>query len=357
MANESGKQSFVSALSAEQRRQVVDTRQVYAAWLAADQDRRRRFVGSMRWVERNGSDYLLRKIGKAETSLGPRGQDTEAAYEAFMRGRQDNQQCLESLAARLNEHAPVNVAMNLGRMPSIAARILRACGERELLGAQLFVVGTNAIYAYEAAAGVHVDRGLVATGDVDLLYDARRHLTFAVSGMSTNGLIGILQSVDESFASSPRQRYRAANRDGYLVDLIRPESKAPILDNSRGAVTDHPDDLESASIFGLSWLINAPKFEAIAIDERGYPARLAVVDPRAFALHKAWLSQRPDRDPVKAPRDSEQAKAAAIIATRYLKLPFDSHELDAIPKELRQAAPQLIEEIVVPGKPSIRPDW
>ncbi len=311
----------------------------------------------MRWVQRNGSNYLLRKIAKAETSLGPRGRATETAYDAFMRGREDNRRRLEGLTARLNELAPVNVAMNLGRVPLIAARILRACDERELLGEQLFVVGTNAIYAYEAAAGVYVDSGLVATGDVDLLYDARRHLTFAVSGMSTNGLIGILQSVDESFASTPRQRFRASNRDGYLVDLIRPEAKDPLRDDSRGAVTEFSDDLEGASILGLSWLVNSPKLKAVAIDERGYPVRLAVVDPRAFALHKAWVSRRPDRDPVKAPRDGEQAKAVAIIAARYLKLPFDSNELDAIPKELRQVAPQLIDEISVPATPSIRPGW
>ncbi|WP_246662887.1 nucleotidyltransferase domain-containing protein [Pseudolabrys sp. FHR47] len=344
-------------LSAEQRRQSIDTQQVYEAWRAADHDRRRRFAGGMRWAARNGTDYLLRKIGKSETSLGPRDQKTEAAYDAFISGRDDNTRRLESLSARLNELAPVNVALGLGRVPLIVARILRACDARELLGEQILVVGTNAIYAYEAAAGVHIDSGLVATGDVDLLYDARRRLSIAVSDMSPDGLIGILKAVDESFTPTTKRSFRATNRNGYLVDLIAPEAKDPVRNASRGSLTDLPDDLEGAAIFGLAWLINSPKLDAVAIDERGYPVRLAVIDPRAFALHKAWLSDRDGRDPLKAPRDREQARAIATIATRYLKLSFDSHELDAIPKELRAFAAPLAAEVKDAEKISTKPDW
>jgi Nucleotidyltransferase len=81
--------------------------------------------------------------------------------------------------------------------------------------------------------------------------------------------------------------------------------------------------------------------EAVAIDEHGEPVRLVVIDPRTFALHKVWLSVRPDREPLKVKRDLEQAKAAATIATQYLRLPFDSPELQALPKALRDLSPQL----------------
>ena len=68
-------------LSGEQRRQLIDTQQAYDAWRAAKADSNRRFAGSMRWGERNGKEYLLRKIGKTERSLGFRSKETEAAYE------------------------------------------------------------------------------------------------------------------------------------------------------------------------------------------------------------------------------------------------------------------------------------
>lgn len=347
----------LNALSGEQRRQLIDTQQVYETWRAANDESNRRFTGSMRWGKRSGTEYLLRKIGKTETSLGPRSKETEATYDAFFRGRADNQSRLQSLSAKIDQFALVNVAMGLARVPSIAARILRACDERGLLGEQLVVVGTNAIYAYEVLAGVHVDSGLIATGDIDLLYDARRHISFSVSGISTAGFIGLLQELDESFAATSPRSFRATNKNGYLVDLIRPEAKDVFRDSLPTALTDLPDDLEGAAIFGLGWLVNSPKLEAVAIDEKGYPVRLVVIDPRAFALHKAWVSNRQDREPIKAVRDLEQAKAAAIIATRYLKKSFDSPDLTALPNELREIAPKLIGNIDTPIKPMTKPNW
>jgi hypothetical protein len=227
-------------------------------------------------------------------------------------------------------------------MPSIAARILRACDEQGLLGEQLIVVGTNAMFAYEAEAGVQIESGLVATGDIDLLYDARRHMSLAVTGLATEGLIGLLKRVDGSFAPARPRAFRAANRDGYLVDLIRPEAKDVFRDNLRTGLSNLPEDLEGAAIFGLGWLINSPRLEAVAVDERGYPVRLVAIDPRAFALHKAWVSRREDREPVKAVRDLEQAKAAASIATGYLQKQFNSPELSALPNALREIAPELV---------------
>lgn len=344
-------------LSGEQRRQLIDTQQVYEAWRAANEESNHRFAGSMRWGKRNGTDYLLRKLGKSETSLGPRNKETEDAYNAFMRGRRDNKGRLTGLSEKLDTLAPINVAMGLARMPTIAARIIRECDERGLLGGQLVIVGTNAIYAYEAVAGVHVDSGLVATSDIDLLYDARRRISLAVNGLSQRGLIGLLQNVDESFVPTNARSFRASNRNGYLVDLIIPEAKDVFRNRLPAALTELPDDLEGAAIFGLGWLINSPKLEAVAVDERGYPVRLVVIDPRAFALHKAWVSCREDREPIKAVRDMEQAKVAAAIATQYLNKSFEAPELSALPNALREIAPKLMEDVTPPTNQTTRPNW
>jgi hypothetical protein len=346
---------IMNELNGEQRRQLIDTQQAYGAWREAHLDHNRRFLGSMRWAAREGADYLLRKIGRSEKSLGPRDPKTEAAYRAFVEGRKENKSRLEGLSQRLNNIAPVNRAMGLARIPAIAARILRQCDERGLLGKQLFVVGTNALYAYEVLSGVHVQSDLLASGDIDLLLDARRHLSLALAGVRADGLIGLLRKVDRSFSASPRS-FRAANRDGYMVDLIRPEARDVFRDHKAAALTDLPDDLEGAAIFGLSWLINSPKLDAVAIDERGYPVRVVVIDPRAFALHKAWLSARPDRDPLKAPRDLAQAKAAALIATRYLRRSFDDPDLAALPASLRERA-ALLATAGSGESTSGTPDW
>lgn len=347
----------IKQLTGEQRRQLIDCQQAYEAWRHAHLDGKRRFRGSMRWAERNGTKYLLRKIGAAEKSLGPRDQSTEAAYVAFINGRSENQARLQSLSSRIDALAPVNIAMGLGRVPVIAARILRECDERGLLGAQLTVVGTNALYAYEIAAGVHVGSDLIASADIDLMYDARRNLRLAVSGMEVRGLIGVLQEADQSFAPLRPRSFRAANRDGYLVDLIRPEAKDVFRDRLPSALTDLPEDLEAVAIYGLGWLVNSPKLEAIAIDDKGYPVRIIVIDPRAYALHKAWISKREDREPLKATRDLEQAKTAAAIAVHYLRLSFDAPELTALPAVLLEGRSNLLGKLDSTAASSTTPKW
>jgi hypothetical protein len=346
---------MLNKLNGTQRRQLIDTQQVFEVWRAARLERERRFNGSMRWVTRSGHDYLLRKIGKREKSLGPRSPELEATYAAFVAGRKDNSERLTQLARRLDEYAPINVAMGLGRTPVIAARILRECDNAGLLGEQIFVVGTNALFAYEALAGVFVASEIVASGDIDLLYDARQRLSVAVNNVQERGLIGLLRNVDKSFSPFRPRGYRAANRDGYLVDLIRPEPRDVFRDKARTAITNLPDDLEGAPVFGLTWLINAPKVEAVPIDEAGYPVRIMAIDPRAFALHKAWLSKRVDRDPLKSSRDLEQARAAAKIASRYLRLPFDSQALSALPAALRKLVPNVVPDDESPA--SLEPRW
>jgi hypothetical protein len=249
--------------------------------------------------------------------------------------------------------------MGLGRVPSIAARILRHCDEQGLLGEQIFVVGTNALYAYEAAAGVQLQSGMIATGDIDLLYDARRHMSLGLASeaVRVRGLIGLLRQVDKSFESVQPRAFRASNDGGYLVDFIRPEARDIFRDRRPVALTNLPDDLEGAAIFGLDWLINSPKLEAVPIDERGYPLRMVVIDPRAFALHKSWVAERMDREPVKAERDREQAKVAATIATQYLRRQFDSPELSALPQSLRDRAPELMKPEQSGGAEIGSPDW
>ncbi|WFP74815.1 nucleotidyltransferase domain-containing protein [Mesorhizobium sp. WSM4906] len=348
-------------LTSEQRRQLIDTQQVYESWLSADEEHQRRFTGSMRWVERNGAEYLLRKVGQTEKSLGPRSEEAEKSFSAFSEGRERNRDLLAGLSDRLNGLAKVNVAMGLGRVPVIAARILRRCAETNLLGKQLLVVGTNALFAYEALAGVQIASGLTATGDIDLLLDSRRRISFVTGAKITqSGLIGVLRKVDRSFKPLQPRAFRATNRDGYLVDLIRPQARNVLKDNAPTSITPLADDLDGAPMDGLQWLINAPKTEAIAIDERGYPVRIPTVDPRIFALHKAWLARRPDRSAVKATRDREQAEAAAAIAHTYLKLPLDGDYLKAFPAPLREAAIRTLLPVKSPGlseDSAIEPDW
>lgn len=242
------------------------------------------------------------------------------------------------MSRRLDEMAPVNRALNLGRIPKLTARILRRLDEKRLLGQHLIVIGTNALFCYESAAGVFLEAGLLATADADLLWDARQRVALLLPEVRRSGIIEILTRVDRSFELTGPKSFRAVNATGFCVDLIRPEDKNFFDPRARPSLGERTDDLEAAPIHGLKWLVNAPKYEVVAIGADGYPLRIVTPDPRAFALHKLWLSERPDRDPVKRRRDQQQGIAVARLCRQYFNLEFDSAALGALPESLRRLA-------------------
>ena len=135
-------------------------------------------------------------------------------------------------------------------------------------------------------------------------------------------------------------KIRAANKDGFLVDLIMPLAADPMRPATRNTVGVETDDLAAVEIEGLQWLVNSPKVEAVVIDERGYPLSCVSPDPRCFALHKRWLSERADRDPLKRVRDREQAVSVAqLVAAEMPHLRFDDPALGAMPRILRDHMP------------------
>ena len=120
-----------------------------------------------------------------------------------------------------------------------------------------------------------------------------------------------------------------------------------------GAESPFEGDLVGAPIIGLQWLVNAPSFEAIVVDERGFPAPMMCPDPRYWAAHKLWLSQREDRDPVKKGRDLAQAVAViALIKERLPQMPIDATFLATLPKAL-------VDHMTGPAekKPNNGPNW
>lgn len=334
----------------DQRREYVNTQQRYAVWRDA-KSRLNDLRGSMVWQTVNGADYLARssydKQGtRKQSSLGPRSTKTEAMKRDFESARVEAKERYKQIDTTMDRQAAVNRALGLGRVPLLGARIIRAIDGIGALGTGLRIVGTNALYAYEAAAGVMVDPGLTTTGDIDLLFDSRGGLRFIVSeDVSERSLLAALRNVDKSFERS-RQAFRAQNADGYLVDLIKPMRAHPSKPDSTQIGRDAAD-LVASEIEGLVWLENAPTFEAMAIDERGYPLNIAAVDPRVWAIHKHWISKRLDREPVKKRRDAEQAKVAgAIVAGHFPHLPFDTDALRMLPiGVVADAAPLFLTEV------------
>jgi len=300
----------------------------------------------MVWSESKNRQYLMRstydKMGRRrQISLGPRTLETEGKKAEFEQARADVQERVASLRQVMKRQAAVNRAVGLGRVPVIGAKIIRALDASGLLGNGIRVLGTTAIYAYEAMAGVHIESGLATTEDVDLLLDARAKVGFvATEDVEEASLLRILLRVDRSFRRTD-QTFRAVNKEGYLVDLIKPLRDPPWTKEAT-QLGDDPDDLTAVEIAGLTWHESAPAFTATAIDERGEPLRIVTSDPRVFAVHKFWLSKRADRQPIKRRRDLEQAKVVArLVAMHMPHLPFHWEQLRMLPKTLVNEAKPL----------------
>lgn len=318
-------------LSDQQSLQQIDSAQLYEAWIANGRHVLAHQYG-MRWMRSAGRDYLLR-LSDAKgngRSLGVRSPETERIFAEFQEGKARADGRSKQLRERMAQQARMNKALRLGRAPSIVGRILRSI---DLVARGEFrVIGTHALFAYEAMAGVHLVSDLLASGDVDLLADGRKKVSILADRLAPDGLIGVLRKADKTFDRLEPGSYRAVNADGFMVDFLIPPRDLRRADS----VTAGAGDLVAIEVPGLQWLLNAQKVRVVSVAADGLPFAMDVPDPRIFCLHKAWLSGLSDRDPVKKGRDLSQARVlSGLIQTMLPQYPFDEDYLAGVPQPLK----------------------
>ena len=317
-------------LSNEQRRQLIDVQQAFLVWRPSSWELRD--LGSLIWQTSRGKRYLCEQHYKVRKSLGRETAALKKRKQEHDAKRSALTSRVRGLRKRLDQMAPVNRALALGRIPSIAAGILRELDRENLLGTHIIVAGTNALYAYEAATGTVLSSEHVATTDADLLWDSSQSLLLAATGVKREGLLGILKRVDRSFSAD--YGLNPTNRDGYVVDLLCPASD-DFQTMRVGA------DIEATQMPGIEWLLAAPQLEATIVAEDGYPLRIVVPEPRTFALHKLWVSVRSDRQATKRSRDKAHARVVAELVRTYLRQPFTVKDMPWLPKDLRPLLKEL----------------
>ncbi|MCF8081265.1 MAG: nucleotidyltransferase domain-containing protein, partial [Desulfobacterales bacterium] len=155
----------------EQRRVAIDTAQLHEAYVDTF-FKSRSYRGGMHWKKAKGKEYLFRSLDRYGygKSLGPRSKETETAYKEFHEKKQEVFSRLKGLKEKLREQARFCRAARIARVPRVVSAVLRLLEQYRLLGASLQIVGTHALYAYEARAGIFFERGLLATQDMDLLW-------------------------------------------------------------------------------------------------------------------------------------------------------------------------------------------
>lgn len=331
-------------LSPSAIKHIVDGRQLFDAW---DQSIRRHdsLQGTMRFSRVNGADYLYRERSKrgrvVRRSLGVRSELTEKMMHDFRAAQVEAELSLNQIRNSLSDHAPFIVAHRMNRVPRTSAKVLMAMHKAGISG-KATILGTNSLYAYEAALGGKFADGMLATGDIDIMLDTRRKLNIVIEGASnTSSLESIIVHADKSFKRHPTRAYALVDRKGFAVEFIKPTDVPPWRQRKH-----HPlaSDIIPADIDQLAWLQEVPKFETIVFDEAGFPVPMRTVEPFAFAIYKAWMSRQQSRDPIKRRRDQEQAVAVCglILASGYRKdLNADESHM---PGEAIEAAQDLLDE-------------
>jgi hypothetical protein len=300
----------------------------------------RPFKGGMHWKKIAGREYLYKyrdRFGHGH-SLGPRSPDTEGMWADFTTqrreaaARQGTQRQLLAEAARFCRAALIH------RVPDPVARILRYLTEGDLSGAPVMVIGTQALAAYEFAAGVFIEAPKTST----LWSGAGSRLTLAAPAMIPPAeLLARLRRADRSFQVLPGPAFVAVNKTGFRVSFLSPPTiRAP----HRIRVQDAPSPAVPAAVGDLAALVHSPKFSQVVIGRRGNPVTMVAPDPRALALHKLWLSQQEGREPTARTRDRSQASALVELILRYLpQYYFFSAELHLFPAEGARLAENLVE--------------
>lgn len=301
-------------------RQYIDAVAVFDALAEAAQEAAQ-VRGGMYWhagpASSPESKYLVRTSpAGAETSLGPRTPETQAIYDKFMQRKQASAERLAGLKAALDQQQRLNRALRVGRVDPLVVALLNRLASTHL-SEHFRVVGTHALYAYEAAAGVRLEADALATRDIDLLWDTRKRITFSTRlARVDSSMLGGLRKVDPTFRIRQGQKYTAVNKDGFEVDIIRREQTEG--DPHPIKLSEADEDFWGAQARRASVLLDSPGFSAVIVATNGTMARMHTVHPATFVAFKRWMAGQPDRDPLKRRRDVLQADAVQVLLDEYL---------------------------------------
>lgn len=304
-------------IGTDARRQFIDAQSVFSAWEAAARSAAD-VRGGMYWKRQGKTDYLIRTSpDNSQKSLGPRSAEAETIHQRFIERKAQAEARADQLAAELIRHQRMNRALFVGRAPQILVDILNTLS-RAGLAAHFTVIGTHALYAYEAAAGVRFGAAdALATQDVDLLWDTRKRVSFATQmKLLGSSLVGLLKKVDATFEIREDQRCTAVNSKGFEVDIIRREASEG--DPHPLRLSDDEDDFWAAQARRAGALLSGPKFSSMIVSPSGYMARMETISPLTFIKFKRWMASQPDRDPMKVSRDGLQAGMVEQLVEEYL---------------------------------------
>jgi hypothetical protein len=330
-------------LATDAQRELANLEQAYGA-LADSQRELRSMPASMYTVSREGAEYLYWKVESSDsgTSVGRLDDEAAARLAEYRQTKASLKARIDSASHLVEARARSCRALRVSPLPDKQGELLRELDYAQLLGTDLMVVGTNCFPAYEVLSGVRFPVGNEATEDFDLAWcrgtsaSVTRDLTHRPMAHGGAGLLrtqptllSVLRSIDSSYRINKAKQYQAINDASYEVELLAAPSCMPLPANTGFA--------PMYSLIEQEWLLKGRPFSCVVPTVRHKGCPLFVPDPRWMALHKLWLSRKPERNSNKRPKDLRQGNVLLDAARHFL---VDSYPLDLdfvleLPDELR----------------------
>ncbi len=298
---------------------------------------------SMFWQTKPSGDYLAVKRSSSDsgTTIGPRSEETETKLAEFTQQKTDLKQRIADTDKTIGDRAAQYRALRLPPIPDRQAEILRALDVADLLRNDLMVVGTNAFIAYSLLCNARFPTGVEETEDFDLAWCRNSGVSLTAKSqtpLERSSLMAVLQGVDSSFRLNPKKPYQAVNSANYEVALLMAPSLAPLPKTEIFK--------PMVSLTEQEWLLKGRPVSIVVATVRQRACPLYVPDPRWMALHKLWLSAKPERNALKRPKDLRQGNVL-LSACRYFladSYPMDIDFVLELPSELRDLFHQWAKE-------------
>ena len=271
-------------------------------------------------IGRSKANTNISSPDNRQQRIGRRSAETEKIHADFTTCKHQVEERLKSLNDALQEAERLNKALKVGRTPATVVSVLQALHESRVHD-YFTVVGTHALYAYEAAASVRIQQGALATMDVDFLWDARKRMQFLTTMARTQtSMLAVLQRADKTFQRKESQLETAINDKGFEVDFLR---RQPIQQNPHPfRFTDDEEDLWPVQAERAGVLTDSPRFEQVVVSVTGKMAMMRTIAPESFVQFKLWMAeQAKHRDPAKRRRDVLQARIVQELLSEALLLP------------------------------------
>lgn len=303
-------------ITESQSRQYIDAETVFLALRDAI-SKAAEVRGSMIWRELRGVRYLIRtSASSAQRTIGEFSPETQKIYDDFVARKASLTARVSGLKEQIRLQQRLNRAQRVGRTPNIVVNILNAL-EKVGVAEHFLVVGTHAIYAYEAAAGLRVAEGAMATRDIDLLFDTRKRLAFFTALKNgEHSLLGLIRKIDPSFELVPDQLYTARNQDGFEIDIIR--RPAVMGDPHPLRMSEDDEDFWAMQVSMGNALLSSRLFNQMVVATSGEMAMMRTIHPLDFSRIKLALSEQSGRDPNKSGKDLLQSKIISALVHEYL---------------------------------------